>query len=163
MKLTRWILAALVAGGVIWLLTWILRSDETRIRELLAGMAADFNRGSVLGTISGLDERFQETTARVGREEVQQLLLALSLSERDPETREFNFQVTLDPVTIQVAPDHTTAAIQLEAAFSDRRPARKAQGLRRWRVSIDGKLEKKEGAWKVVTSSHTALEGKLPF
>ncbi len=150
-----------IAAGVLLLYLGfrLLRSDETRIRELLEAMAEGFNEGSPSGAISGLDESYTDETSKVKREEVRQFLTWLYFTARDEATKEFRYRVEISAVVVTVAPDAKKADLKLTAQFSELR----SKAFRPvWKVEIEATLEKRSG-WKVVSSSHASVSGKRPF
>jgi len=160
--------AVRVAGGLLLLLVayavyrWC-RSDEARIRELLAGMAADFNAGSVGDCVDGLAADYREELLKVRKEQVHQYLVALWFREKDPKTGGFPFRVDISGEEVKVRIDPATsdrAEVELLARFAD---VRREEGRSLWQVRIQAQLAKVEGEWLVKSSRHENVEGRQPF
>ena len=161
--------AALACGAALVLLLAaygiyrLCLSDETRIREFVTGMAADFNAGAVGSCVDGLAADYREEIVRVRKDEVHQLLVALWFREKDPKTGEFPFRVELPPEEIRVTLDgeaRDKAEIELTARFAD---VRRNGGKPLWQVRVEAKLAKVDGKWRVKSSRHETLEGRVPF
>lgn len=159
MKSPRVVIGVAVGVLLVYLGFRLLRSDESRIREMLDAMASGFNEGSPAQALSGLDESYVEETTKIKRDEVKAILTSLYFTARDEATKEFRYRVEVSGVGVTVEPDGKRGASRFEAQFSELR----SKTLRPvWRVEIEAALEKR-GDWKVISSRHTSISGKRPF
>ncbi len=149
----------MAAALVLYVGLRLLRSDETRIRDMLSAMVDGFNEGSPSRAISGMDENYVEETTKATRDEVKQLLIWLYLTTRDDTTGEFRLRIAVSDLNVKVDPDHRKAALSFQVQFFEHR----TQSLQPiWRVAVEAALEKK-GSWNLASSRHRSIQGKRPF
>lgn len=155
-KTTRVVIGILVLGAAAYVLGRWLRSDETRIRELIDAMAAGFNDASPSSTVAGLDAAFVDSTTGATQQDVHNALRWLCLTARQETTRAFIYQVVIDQVKTQLAADRQQATSVVRATFHERKDDT-LQSV--WKVSLSCELVKTEG-WKITRCAHKTLAGK---
>jgi len=151
-------IAALILG--ISLVIRALESPETKIRKRLLRMAEDFDGGRSGPCSRGLAEDFVDATTGARVSEVRALLAQMSLSERDPRTKEFLHRVTLpeEEMTVLLDPaEPTKAQVDFIAIFEERRGE---EWRLEWRVSISAEMFDGEDGWQVRRTTHETLEGQ---
>jgi hypothetical protein len=137
-----------------------LVSDTTRIEWMVDGMAAGFNASSASRAVAGLAEDFVEEKNQVGRSEIKAFLFQLFFTERDPDSKDFLYRVSLDRPNIQVEPSGDRAHVSLEARF-ERRAGKDWKNA--WKAKIEADLVERDGEWTITRARHETTSGRRPF
>lgn len=142
---------------------WLYRAsipEETRIRRLVEGMAAGFNRSSAGRTVAGLSDDFFDETHGAGKRELQGFLFQLFLRERDPETKEFRYRAELDDLQVDIEPDEAAARVRVLADVSRRRD----DGWESiWTTRVEAELGKEDGRWRILRARYESQKGRMPW
>lgn len=152
------LLALLLAAGLTLAagpIADLFRSDESRIRALVARMEAAYNAGKPGTCVGPLAKGWRHEGYSIDREQLLGGLFQAS-RERDPRTRQLRSRVEVDEDAVRVAVDGARATLGAEACFWRLR-AETWEPV--WRLSIEAELEDGEDGWKIVRSRHVDLQG----
>ena len=155
-------LVLLCAVGVIGvsIVKNALASPETKIRWRLEKMSKDFDLGRAGPCCRGLTDDFRDDTSGAEAQDVRAILSRMTLAERDPETKELLYRVSLpeDEMTIFVDPaDPSEAHVDLVATFEK---LTGGEWRLYWRVAIAAELLDGDDGWQIHRSTHETLEGQ---
>ena len=113
--------------------------------------------------LRGFAGSYRDETSGADRELVHAALAHLFFTRRDPETKRFDLrlEVPADELAIEVLDeDHARARGRLRL-FTGRGRADGQESLE-WSVAFDAELERVDGAWRFVRSTHATEEGERP-
>ena len=130
-------------------------SDETRIRQLVAGMAEAYDSGHPGECVAPLARDWHHEGYEFDRELLRGALFQTSM-ERDPETRALLSKVTLDANAAVVTVTGAHATLACEATFAR---FRRDVWEDTWRLHVEAELTKGDDGWKITKSRHQDLRG----
>jgi hypothetical protein len=155
------ILLVLLAGVTVFFLgraaIRAMASDETRIGWLLAEEAAAFGGASLLNLLPHFAEDYRDA-AGIGQAKLRGAVVWAWHHERDADGR-FRWRVALPVGSGLVAVDGDVATAEfplrlLEGGGDDARVV--------WELRVRARLQRREGEWWIVGSSHETVAGKAP-
>ena len=149
------IVAAFFGGRAVYR---ALASDETKIGWLLAAEAAAFNDASVLNLTPHFAADYRDDTTGITLQTLRGGEVWAWQSQRDAEDR-FTWRLDLPERAGEVAVDGDAATatfpLQLYSGVGDE--AKLVWGLR-----VTAKLQRQDGGWWIVRSSHSTTDGAVP-
>jgi hypothetical protein len=135
-----------------------MASDETKIGWVLAAEVAAFEAASVLNLTPHFAADFRDDTTGIGLQTLRGAVVWAWQNELDAEGH-FTWRLALPEGAGEVAVDGDSATatfpLQLFRGIGDE--AKLVWGLR-----VTAKLERKDGSWWIVQSSHGTTEGTAP-
>ena len=160
LKLAIFVSTAVLGGWFVWRM---LEGDTARIRRLVLEVETAFNAGSMGGMSAALAPNFRQKPDGLERNEVVAMLAHLFLTERDQKTKAFLHQVTVGRDAIDISFEEGSpprAKLSLEVDFGRRAPSGEFNHTAR--VRFDGRVEKLDGAWKLIEAEAKRIDGKWP-
>ena len=135
-----------------------MASDETKIRWVFEDEAAAFNGMALLVSMEGFASDYRDTTRGITRQQLRRATAGLFQYRRLPDGT-FRYRVELPEDDYVATIDGDKAKVDLplwlfDLADSDTEPA--------WNVLVHAELEKREGVWYIVRSTHDTMAGDLP-
>lgn len=135
-------------------------SDETRIRWLLDEMCEGFGATRMAPVTAGLAPEYFEENFGADRELVKAGLAHLFFENRGGD-KGFPYRVAWRSEGPTVEPgdedEGRRATMQLQLDFFERKGEAEE---RRWVVSVDSELIKRDGEWRFVRTASTTVEGR---
>ena len=93
------LVVAVLAGRAVYR---SMASEETHIRWLVEEEVEAFNSASISGCMVGFAMQYEDTTLRLNRTSLQQVLLYAFQKRRDPETGRFLYSIQIPDESLQV-------------------------------------------------------------
>ena len=135
-----------------------MASEETHIRWLVEEEVEAFNSASISGCMVGFAMEYEDTTLRLNRTSLQQVLLYAFQKRRDPETGRFLYSIQIPDESLQVTlkgDDRLQAEVQFPVVLSE-------AGKPVWEIGVQAELIRDENGWAIVSSSHETVVGARP-
>lgn len=163
----RRILISLATVLALWFVgRWIVRalvSDETRIQWTVDAMIEGFNETTMNPILDGLDRAFLDETHGADREMVRGACAQLFFQAKDETTKRFLYRAEWTSQRVRVFEEPDAPNPKAELDFEVRIFRRKGEAEEpAWKIAIAGKLEKKEGDWRLLRTEVRTLDGKIP-
>jgi hypothetical protein len=133
--------------------------DETRIRELVLGMAEGFNDSNPLAISGALDSSWIHEGGSIDRTELTRALAFTFWQDRTELKRRFRRRVELDEETlaIEIGDGSTDATVSCEVRFF---VLRGEEWEPDWNARFEATLKRSGGGWSIAASRHTDLAGR---
>lgn len=134
------------------------RSDEERIRALFATEAARFNAGAALRVLDSFAPDYRDETLDLDRQTLRGALLWVFQNRREAASGRLVYDVGLgEDYPIEIEGERATASVpvQLYEGLDERRRLA-------WSLRVAATLERRDGTWTVVRSTHETLAGRAP-
>ena len=150
------LLIAVVVGGRA--LRYALASDETKIGWMFADEVEAFASASLLRVTPHFAADFRDSTAGIDQQTLRAAVVWVWQNRRNADGR-FAWHVEMPGgiATLSIDGDKATATFPLELHKGD---DDRKQLL--WRLDVTAQLERRDGDWTIVQSTHETVAGGRP-
>jgi len=156
------VLAILVAVGFFGLrrLVVMLASDRTQILWLLEDMEEGYDEARVGPCVAGIAADWRhEGAGSLDRETLKGYLLRSFLQDRESASKAFLYRVDVPEESIELEVDGDRATLACDARFERLRAGAWQPD---WELHLRAELERIDGRWRIVRSSHENRSGSRP-
>ncbi|HLU48386.1 MAG TPA: hypothetical protein VK116_09890, partial [Planctomycetota bacterium] len=156
-----WIVLALGALVVGWLVVPRLFPTETRIRWALEDAIESFNAARAGGVVAPLANDWYDRSTRATKDAVRGYLAALFLRKENRHGGRFRYQAEAIEESWRIQASGESADVSVRVQFRDAREAEGSEPL--WTIDVTASLEERDREWLITRSGFEKVSGERPF
>jgi len=137
---------------------YAMASDETKVRRLFEDEVAAFNGRALLGTMAGFAGDYRDETRGIGRQQLRGWVI-WSFQNRRAADGGYRYRIELPDDRLEIVVEEDEARADLSLSLYDRVASEQQPS---WGLLVHAELERRDGGWCIVRSTHETVAGKAP-